>query len=1284
MKDMKKIIGLFAVALICFTANAKEDVPTSNATGSSKYRKQMKFGSDCDPATQLADLDVNNVRTKILNGGDMWWDLSNAKYEIPKIDDLNSVKKHSMFAGAIWIGGEDLTGNLKLAAMTYRQRGSDFWPGPLDTITSNTNAATCLEYDKIFKVDGSNIIKHYEEFEEKGFVAQPSTQIKAWPGQGNFGFSNRPLAPYKDVNNDGQYNPQFGDYPVLQTDCKGIQIGNEPEDQPDQMLYFIYNDKGNIHSETQGDPIGVELQTTAFAFATNDEVNDMTFYTTRIINRGFTQLKNTYFGQWVDPDLGNFSDDYVGCDVGLSLGFCYNGDDNDEGVLGYGLNPPSVGVDFFEGPLVDTIIDGVPTKVELGMSKFVYYNNNTNPINGNPNTAIQFYNYLRGRWMNGATIEFGGDGISGTDGTPANYMFPFDTDPDHPNQNWNEEESRNTPADRRFLQSSGPFILEPGAVQKLTVGVVWARSSFGGASGSLGLLKVASQKAQELFNSCFDLVDGPDAPEVGIQELDRQLVLSFSNTGSDRIEGYTEEVINGFNELEKYAFQGYRIYQLKDGTVSLSELDDVSKAREVFQCDLKDTFGILINRNYDPDVEQEVPTREVTGANKGLSHTVSLTQDAFATGSNKSLVNYKTYYYIVLAYAAGESRNREYLEGRKVKKFSASPRNTEPRFSGSNVQSEYGSGPKITRLAGTGNGRNSLELTEESRNAIVANNYLAEPTYENGHGPVSITVIDPLKVTKGEYELTMIETPVSQSATGLVDTNTYWILVRMPNDTIVADTTINYRNEQVILESTTGTKIKDWGLAVTIAQVTHPGGNDDETNNGLIGWEVIWGDPSNEWLTAIPDNDVTTATSFGVYDWIRSGIQGTRDGYNDPSWHDYAVGGEPLDGAQDFEQIWNGRVAPYRLASNDAAPAAPGRNAQFVQPVAYSIIGNNTIGIDKIASIDLVITADKSKWSECIMIEMGEDEGLNQGGVEKFSLRSGQLTWSGGTLKPGKTIFPGYAVNLETGERLNIIVAEDSYQIGENGNDMKWNPTDNGGFYNSLYPSFGGRHYIYVMGSHRGPSPTLHPKLPIYDRGEEYWNRLTNGSNRDRELTAIFQNCMWVVPTYLSSGNEMVEGADGIPLPPSDFTLKLRVQKPYSFFDPTGLVNSGNPKYKFNTDDIYNEISTENGKKAIDMIQVVPNPYYAVSGYENSPIENKVKFTNLPTKCEISIYTLDGALVRRINKDDDASDIIWDLKNNAAVPIASGLYIIHVDAGDLGEKILKWMGIMRELDLDSF
>jgi hypothetical protein len=149
MKNEMRKITLALGMLLCIVTIARENVnvegPRTTRSGGSS--EKMKFGSDCDAATQSADLDINNVRTKILNGGDMWWDLNAAKYEIPKIEDLNSVRKNSLFSGAIWIGGEDLGGNLRLAAMTYRQRGSDFWPGPLDPVTAK-NVKSGIKYSK--------------------------------------------------------------------------------------------------------------------------------------------------------------------------------------------------------------------------------------------------------------------------------------------------------------------------------------------------------------------------------------------------------------------------------------------------------------------------------------------------------------------------------------------------------------------------------------------------------------------------------------------------------------------------------------------------------------------------------------------------------------------------------------------------------------------------------------------------------------------------------------------------------------------------------------------------------------------------------------------------------------------------------------------------------------------------------------------------------------------------------------------------------------------------------
>ena len=84
-------------------------------------------------------------------------------------------------------------------------------------------------------------------------------------------------------------------------------------------------------------------------------------------------------------------------------------------------------------------------------------------------------------------------------------------------------------------------------------------------------------------------------------------------------------------------------------------------------------------------------------------------------------------------------------------------------------------------------------------------------------------------------------------------------------------------------------------------------------------------------------------------------------------------------------------------------------------------------------------------------------------------------------------------------------------------------------------------------------------------------------------------------------------------------------------------------------------------------------------------LSNEIKITNLPKTCTVEVYTLDGTLVKILRKDnDDRTSIAWDLKNEQGITVASGLYIFHVNAPGIGEKIIKWFGVMREIDLDSF
>ncbi|MCB9251456.1 MAG: hypothetical protein H6605_03265 [Flavobacteriales bacterium] len=1295
-----KHIGLSILALGCFISlSAKENVGEKRVAPVKSNNKLMKYAASCDPATASADLDVNNVRTKIQNGGDMWWDLSNPKYEIPKIADQNTVRKHSLFSGAIWVGGYDgvgQSGNLKLAAMTYRQTGSDFWPGPIDPVTGNTDGTVCKAYDNIYKVEQKEITDHYENV--LNGTPTLTEGISSWPARTSL---NSPsIAPFFDANNDGVYSPLFGDYPVLQNSCKGnLNLENKPEDQPDQMLFFVYNDKGNIHSESGATPIGLELHTTAFAFATNDEINNMTFYTTTIINRGFTNLYDTYFGEWVDADLGNYIDDYVGCDVHRSLGFCYNGDDNDDGILGYGLNPPSVGIDFFEGPKKDTTINGKDTTFELGMSKFVYYNNDFSNF-GNPQLPIHFYYYLTGRWKNGNCMTC--DGKSGQTGTNCtNYLFPFETDQNCA-ANWNERTAGNSPGDRRFLQTSGPFTLKPGAVNKLTVGVVWAKASSGGAEGSLNLLKLASDKAQSLFNNCFDIVDGPDAPDVKVQELDNELVFLFGDT--KRIENYSASVKDENDIPQLYNFEGYRIYQLKDGTVGTGDLDDIDKAREVFACDVKNNVLRLVNKPFDPILGERVPKLMIDGTNEGLQHSISLTTDAFATGSNKTLVNFKTYYYLILSYASEpNSKQDQYLAGRRVKILNASPRNPQPRMGGSNTKGEYGLSPRITRMEGSGNGGNWIDLTTESELEIISNPpyKMAHPTYEVGKGPVKVAVVDPLMVPKGEFELVFLENPDSIASNprlrraGVKGHATDWILVRKYDngltDTVYSQSTIDKHNEQLITANSTryyAKKVNDWGMAVTIDQVLDPGNADVDETNGSLGAEVIFTKQGTPWLTAITDIDGNP-----FYNWIHSGTNGKASNYTDPTEHDYALSGTPMDPFESYEKLWEGRIAPYRLASRFTNNAGARYNAQVIQGIAYDGTPmNSTWGMDNLSSVDLVITPDRTKWSKVNVLEMSDDNVLAQGSTKKFNPRERNSIDINGNEIPGergRSWFPGYAINIETGERLNIIIGEDSRQYTNNGRDLKWNPTDDQGFYGSGILAHGGRHFIYIMGSYEGVG-SQQPFLPNYDEGNAYFDIFkditpaTNDFTRGLAINKVMFQCMWVIPTILNRGFTMKE-VDGMPVPDSEVRFKIRVKKPYRYFETiTGSANNDNPRYTFKTDEVYNEISNETAKSALDIVNVVPNPYYAFSPYESSPVENKVKITNLPERCDISIYTVDGTLVKRIKKDDSSTEVVWDIKNDAKVPIASGIYLIHVNAPGVGEKVLKWMGIMRQLDLDSF
>ena len=135
----------------------------------------------------------------------------------------------------------------------------------------------------------------------------------------------------------------------------------------------------------------------------------------------------------------------------------------------------------------------------------------------------------------------------------------------------------------------------------------------------------------------------------------------------------------------------------------------------------------------------------------------------------------------------------------------------------------------------------------------------------------------------------------------------------------------------------------------------------------------------------------------------------------------------------------------------------------------------------------------------------------------------------------------------------------------------------------------------------------------------------------------------------------------------------------------TGSVNNWNPMYEFSTDELAVQTNVSSTEDSVCLLfNVVPNPYYAYSNYEFDKLDNVVKIVNLPDVCKVKIYTVSGTLVRSYSKDSPVTSIDWDLKNFAGIPIASGVYLIHINVPGVCEKVLKWFGVIRPPDLDQF
>jgi hypothetical protein len=446
--------------------------------------------------------------------GDMWW---NPQTGLDNCFSPCGTRKNISSAGALWMSGYDASDNLHIAAQTYRQHGNDYWPGPLDP-TDTLTYATSGNWAKIWKVDRADINAFLAAI-ASGASLSSFTSILSWPGNGNNYATGAggvaltittDMAPFVDLNGDGIYEPQQGEYP----DIKG-----------DQALWWVFSDNGPAHNETNGRPLGLEVHAMAYAFSRGNFLDSAIFYNYSIINKSANTYHNFRASQFADMDMGNPMDDFIGCDTNRGLGIIYNGEPND---AIYGTNIPMAGI-LFMGLLTDSL--------NSRMGNFIYFNNDFS-TSGNPAVDTEYNNYLRNKFRRGMHItddytSHGVPTIGFGSGPAANFVFPGDPSD---NTQWSECSSGNTPGDRRFVIGSGDIQLNPGAIAEFDFALISTTPDTNNACGDSGLSYTNIKKLADQIRAVYDDDGGGHIPwlQAG-QQVAKSLISIYPNPAHDEL-----------------------------------------------------------------------------------------------------------------------------------------------------------------------------------------------------------------------------------------------------------------------------------------------------------------------------------------------------------------------------------------------------------------------------------------------------------------------------------------------------------------------------------------------------------------------------------------------------------------------------------------------------------------------------------------------------------------------------------------------------------------------------
>lgn len=1150
----------------------------------------------CDLGTTSRDLDGNNVRARLYNNGGLFWRGSGNVYTVPINGTANSI-----FASGIWIGGRDTQGNVRFVGTAYGPW--EMWPGPIDQSTGlPANPADCSSFDQIWKVTADDL----ENFQLNGTT---TSDMETWPV--DLG------APFVDADGDGTYNLASGDTPEL--------IG-------EQTLWWVMNDAGNQKGWSETAPIGLEAQVTAFAFNTADALNNTTFYKYKLIHKGSEPMTDVYFGIWSDPDLGDASDDYVGSDSTLGLGYVYNGDDVDAGVDGYGTRPPALAYDFFQGPLVpapgEVFIDPDGTvhndSTRLNMTRFVYYNNDSSPIGNPTGNTDEPYNYMQGIWRDGTPMTLGGTGYNPGSTNLTQYIFPGDP---VSGSFWSEENtdgvgSRNTPADRRFVMATGPFDLNPGDIQEIVYGVVWSQAP---TDNNARLASVAKMRfddilAQGAFNSNFDIPPPPNAPEVAVTSQDKTVIIEWANKPTDNnyLNAYDEPSAflvdtNPPDGNTTYTFEGYRIIQYASATDQ--------EGTVVATYDVPNNVRVVVDQDIDLNTGALITGVVANGGDVGVQNFHII----------ENLTNYQTYYFGVQAYAYNPNSLPK-IYASPVERFSIIPTPEANRDGGTLANADRLDVLVADRLQGTGD-PSGVIATVSNPLAITGDNY-------------SINIIDLVDV-RGQ----MVDT----DGDGTPDTNT----LLGPDGNPIVD-----GNGDPITSA----------LTYTLSNAT--------TGETIVSG-IDWYD-SRKAVLAFGDNLITVdGLSFGIngppddFDLIEAVAngagpipEGSRGAVS--SWQSFP-GAAPTSSVQQS----NGQ-RPYIFHTADNGSRAA--YTAFVNRVTNGgEIGNFGGRIIVPYDFEMRFTATGSQAYDPFITACYFDVPFElwRIGIGTPDDPSDDIQMVPYVLDDDATSLFGFdgmaPYNLFTQkahDAFNAAVGRPPFATADHsGSSLSNDPQTDWVYWTTPDDETPGTAGFDAWKTYM--DNTL-GGVGNCDDGSQYNEQTTDNSLR---RTTVFQ---W-------NGGDVCNDTDGdgaceVPtyagnMPETGTVIRISTKKPLSAGDEFSF---GTAALAATTD------SLGLAETELDNIGIVPNPYKGASAYEVDVARDEARFTNLPQRATIRVYTLAGTLVRTLEKNSSAATLSWNLQTEEGLPLASGMYLIHVEVPGVGDKVIKFGFVKKRIQLDLF